>query len=482
MFGLIGYLPLAKTQFDVWRNGCGTGLVTWSDNPEPTATVCEFQIVENFLTNKMLFVGNSDTKGENTPIRGELLKKTLVSCEYKVEDEKSQNTAWQWSTLFAFYEKYEALLVIIHTNIPEISVDQLVFLREKVWCPKSETASWQLIVEPEKKRLYSFHSLFDQVLEAGGLPTVKIDVDYPLFSLMELRTIGPAEEVMNFPVQAAQLTLGEHYGLFSGDEGYRLVNLEKTQTKPSINTGYPWSLFDTQYQFSGRKYFAYHFAATNCICFMAKDVAVQKKQWAEWHADHVANMSSVVDYIGLAASVPCLSDGIPVMIELCMIRYRTMIGLERELRRAFDKKIWQRIFARFSPQTTLDKAQRRVEQLDLYQDNALWIIGGPHTDLIFNYSAVRARLDKARQSIQMIESETIRVALAVLGALVALFALLFGTAGFLKNTRELGLWGQTTYSGSQANDSTKLVTPQATATVPISSAQPSASATNTNKR
>lgn len=485
-FGLMGYLPLSKEEFDTWRTGDKAGLVGWSDSGQPpSATIREFQIVENFLPNKMLFVGNSDSKGENVPLRGELTKQVPVQCDFGVGPDAEKSTAWSWAAVFVFYEKYDALVILLHTDIPRISVDQLVFLREQVWYPGNTKKSWRLFVESEQKVLDSFHALFNCVLSDARLHSLKIDKDYPLFSLIELRSIGPATEVMNFPSHRDSLTLGEHYGLFSGDEGYRLVNLERGGAGSPINTGYPSSLFDPQYQFSGRKHFAYHFSSTNCICFMAEDVANLKKKWADWYTAQVVEMSTVSEYVGLATNVPCLSDGIPIMVEVCMIRYRSLVSIERELRQAFDRPTWERIRIRFKARTALDLAQRRVEQLDLYQDNALWIIGGPHTDLMFDYAAVRARLDKARQSIQQIESETTRIMMGFAGLALAIAfgvaSLAFGAVNVMKILRDFGFFSQPANPLSPPHN---LAIPGTTPTLsaaPIAPLPPSSSANSSRK-
>ena len=427
-FGLMGYLPLTEERFKEWRKQDQSKLIAWGDKSQPPPpTIKQFQIVEEFLLGKMLFVGDNHKKEKNRPFRGELIESVSALFEFGGNSTFENKTPWEWNVIFTFYPKYDALITLLYVTIPSISVDQLIFLRELKWYLPDENKSSKMILQKGNLPLTSFKDLFDKIFPDVQLTEEKIDTNCPFFSFMELRSIGPAEAVMPYPESAHRLSAAEHYGLFSGDEGYRLVSVGSTCTSSGAKTGYPSPLFDPKFQFSGRRHFAYHFSPTNCIGFMSSDLATKKGEWANWYSVNVTHVPTLSDYIRLASDVPCLSDGIPVLVEVCMLRYMVLVKIEREIRDSFHRPLHRRVLARVQGNTPLEQAISLIEELDLYQDSALWIIGGPYSDSLFNYLAIRTRIDRARQSLQLVESESIRTVLALSGMTLAFVIAVVGT-------------------------------------------------------
>lgn len=437
-FGLMGYVPIDENQFSTWRTHQKGRLIIWSDEVERGClpmTISEFEVVENFLLGKMMFVGGGENKNWNRPVRGEFTPGIPVSFDFLPDQEDCEKIHWNWSVLFTYYKRYEALIVFLYSPIPKISVDQLIFLRNLNWYPEDKENRWKMECINDGTQLGSIQALFNHVLTASLLGDKKIDNNCPIFSFMELQAVGPSNEILSFPKNRRQLSAAEHYGLFSGDEGYRLVNLHLPLGALGNKPGDALASFDPKLTFSGRRHFAYQFSPTSCLAFMAEDVAAEKAKWEKWYSENVCNAPILLRYIRLASTVPCLSDGIPVLIEICMLRYAALVKVEKEIRTAAKRDVFCKAVLRMKNDTALDKATRQIEELDLYQDSALWVIGGTYTDSLFNYLAIRARIDRAKQSLQISESENIRTVLALVGILIAIAIASLGL--FFKRSQDI---------------------------------------------
>jgi hypothetical protein len=169
-------------------------------------------------------------------------------------------------------------------------------------------------------------------------------------------------------------------------------------------------------QFTSRSYFFYHFWSTSCLAFYASDMASTKASWADWYKRNVGLVPLVDRYIRLASPVPCMADGVPLVVEACLVRYMELRRLASDLdslmkRRGFLNALLNRIRGA----TNLEKAVHRLEQLDLHQDGSvLWMIGGSYTDELFKYSAIRTRVERTMKNIQAIEAERARLVVQVL--------------------------------------------------------------------
>ncbi|HTV32184.1 MAG TPA: hypothetical protein VME69_03655 [Methylocella sp.] len=393
---------------------------------EHSSAISQFRQVEDFLVNKMLFVGKVRQADGSIPKRGEL--KTPASVEFLfVPGQENSSINLNFNVVFTFYHKYEGLIVFLYANVSEISVDHLIILREIHWY-SADNHSWKISyrdpITGVSKPMESLRHLISSILEDVLCPWVVHSAKQcpQLFSLIELRRTAPAWGFMNDSPIQQRLTPNEHWGLLSGDEGYRLIG------QPD---------FDEILQFNGRRYFSYHFSPTNCIAFYWNDMGERKSSWADWYRENIANIPMLDSYIRLNPQVPCLADGIPLLIELCLLRYVQLTNLhsvlESELYSStrckalslFRLPLWfsQNVFGLKSE---LEKSQSRLEQLDLYQDSALWIVGGRYTDILFGYSAVRERVERMLKTYQQVESEKMRFTLQVVGLLIAILSSIIG--------------------------------------------------------
>lgn len=418
-FGLMGYFKMPHANFCRWRNQAAEKKIFWhapdTEFMSSPPVIQQFRTIERFLIEKMLFVGKKRQLSGSIPWRGKL--ESNIPTEFRCRTGTGQEHPLEiiWNVSLSYYQENDGLILFLHANIPEISLDHLILLRNLKWQQSPNLASWSISVKNSAKQFGLYQSFIHNILAESGhsCPTGQSDQSAPLFSFTALDQIGPAKDVMPYPLfdDKKRLTEQEHWGLLSGDEGYRFVQIEKENRYISLQ--------DKKMQFCGRDYFSYHFSPTNCIGFFSERMAATKKAWADWYRENIADIPTLDGYIRLSPEVPCLADGIPILVELCLLRYVELTNVEQELRAASTQNPWSPIWTRLRlGKTRLEKSLTRLEQLDLYQDSAVWIIGGTYTDHLFGYANIRERIDRVIKTHQQAESERSRTLLTLL-ALVA---------------------------------------------------------------
>lgn len=422
-FGLMGHFTLSESNYIRWQRNSGAWIKWYRSGAtgpverraDDSAAIGAFRTAEDFLVGKMLFVDKEQQK-KGLPDRGELNES--VPAQLRFFPNQAENVLDSgWKVILSYYSKYECLMALLYTRISKISVDQLILLRELKWYQK-EQDSWILSYNGKLLQTKPLLDLIHRILRDVCCCPLALESQQksPLFSLIELRQTGPAWGFMNGCSYVRRLKPEEHFGLLSGDEGYRLADAPD---------------FDQTMQFTGRNYFSYQFSPTNCIAFYMPDMGEKKTNWADWYRGNVARVPTLDRYIRLDPFVPCLADGIPLLIELCLIRYVELTNLKDEIGKALSRKrfwtillrLWTILLHLFGGNTRLEKAQSKLEQLDLYQDSALWIVGGSYTDKLFAYSAIRERVDRMRKSYQQVQSEIISTILTIVAILISVLAL-----------------------------------------------------------
>ena len=163
-FGLMGCVPLEKKQFSTWRIQQQQRLIIWSDEVEKSCLplpITEFEVVENFLLGKMMFVGGGENKNWNRPVRGKYTPGIPVSFDFLPDQKEKAKIQLNWSVLFTYYKRYEVLVVFLYSTISEISVDQMIFLRNLNWYPEDSGNLWKMECSNNGTRLGSVQALFN---------------------------------------------------------------------------------------------------------------------------------------------------------------------------------------------------------------------------------------------------------------------------------------------------------------------------------
>lgn len=75
--------------------------------------------------------------------------------------------------------------------------------------------------------------------------------------------------------------------------------------------------------------------------------------------------------------------------------------------------------------TSIERAVALLNRLHLYQDSALWIIGGSHTDNLFQYTWIRERIEATIANSQSASSDIRIFYLAAMSLLADILALYF---------------------------------------------------------
>ena len=419
---------MPKQAFESWYESHGKDThIVWEPSRDLTAVTSEhlkqFRIAENFFLDKQLFFGGKEAIPSYPPQRrGHLQKETSVTFKFGSRQNETL-VLNNICVLLAYFNDQKILTVFLFTTLPSLSVDRLIFLKQAKWYRIGDKG-WSLTLDkPKPASVHSVHELMFELLASYGLALPETEragesAAWPIFDFINLRDVCPSmtkegngelkkPHTSNWE-GARELTRAQHLGLLVGDEGYRLID-------KGAASHYAGSLEDANTQLRGRDYFLYQFAATSCLAFYAPNIADTKTNWANWYKDQIGHVPILDSYIRLVPEVPCLADGVPLRVEVCLLRYIVLWGISRDLetKARLTSRFWQWVLRGFTL-TPLEKAIHALERLDLYQDSALWIIGGPYADQLYQYSAIRERIDRSVRNIQLAESEINRTRLILL--------------------------------------------------------------------
>lgn len=464
-FGFLSAFDMQEDAFHRWRespadstgfNWIRPGQEMNSDASQEPDLRNTYRTVQRFLTEKMLFIAKTDPVPSLRAERGVSTHEHQLTFGFGNEEKKQLSLNLRIAV--TYFRDSGILTAFIFGSIDSITLDHLIFLKQTKWYEANSQRGWSAKWVDSHARCKSIRELIATGLESRGATGLSMgfDENWPVFDFIELADVGPAATVGSHPKQPRRLTEEEHWGLLSGDEGYRLTDRDD-------KAAFRDALIDKVGKFSSRSHFLYHFAPTSCIAFMSPSMGEIKNEFADRYRKEIGRVDMLDSYIRLTPPIPCMADGIPIVVESCLIRFvelrRSARTIEQEI--GFRSKtpdaiasgsridrLWQGIsyFIRavrnmirrpFSP-TPLEAAVHTLSRLDLYQDsNILWIIGGPYTDNLFNYSAIRLRIEPAIRNIQSMQSELTRTLLAGLAVFLTVCIGLIGVLLAYHNRSEM---------------------------------------------
>jgi hypothetical protein len=315
----------------------------------------------------------------------------------------------------SYFLEQSILSIYSSATFAAITVDQLIYIKECKWHNSSESRQgWSYTTTDGTFAVATCYSdLVKKLLQGLGLKRLR-DEQWPIFDFIELSDFGPG--IGGGPNPERRLTVSEHWGLLSGDEGYRLIAEDEPAytefvTKPSN-------------RFRGRRAFLYNFFPTSCLAFSSRDRSEERQRWREFYRQHVAYDRKLDDYIGFSPLAACLTDGIPLLVEVCLLRYIELARVDEELERDDKRSIISFIWARLWGLTAVERAVTLMQKLDLYQESSLWIIGGEYANNIFSYDAIRSRVDRSLEQSRFSGSDVRLFYLGLLSLAAAIVAIL----------------------------------------------------------
>ena len=409
-FGWQGAIQITSDYFRYYNLSRPNNDIAWCYNESKSVYGLEpYRIAERFLLDKQLFFTDEEPIPSFPPIRGRLTNSIKVSIV------KNSNTINLELTVdLSAFESQKVLIAYFHCKIPEISVDDLILLKECKWF-KSSSDSGSFKVKSDKLgEMDSISDLQFQVLRSSGIHSIE-QKSWPVFDYVQLTDVGPS--VGRGPNLSKPLDLQEHWGLLVGDEGYRLIDYKQSNYKEHLESD--------ETRFRGRFVFLYQFSPTSCLIFYDKNIRSKRSAWASYYQENIADIPDLVKYIGFETDVPGLTDGIPIMVEICLIRYVELKRIDELMGSTYLLEPINALLRVFG-QTRLEKAVAKLHRLDLYQDSSLWIIGGKYTDLLFEYESLRRRIEKSTLHRNSVVSEIRSLSVSVVSLIVAAFALAVG--------------------------------------------------------
>ncbi|MBV8530131.1 MAG: hypothetical protein JO104_02350 [Candidatus Eremiobacteraeota bacterium] len=361
----------------------------------------DFRIPEKFLSQKQIFTPGHAPIPSWPPLRGQVTDKRL---EVVVELAAGPRRIVFDHVFVSFFAIQRILTMLAVVSFDEILVDDLLFIKQGKWYDcDAEAKPW--LKYSDGTCGHTYVKCFARFLNDCAVQGVK-DEGWPVFDFIELRMDGPSDGPG--PNTDDRLPIAEHWGLLMGDEGYRLIDT----TTENYELNYKQALVGAASCFHGRRDWLYNFSPTSCLAFVDSNIEASRAAWSEFYAKNVGKIEMIDAYIGFTPVVPALQDGVPLLVEICLLRYaalkRISLLLQSEEGKGLLPRVWDLMIARVRGRTPLESAVRRLKELDLYQESGLWIIGGPYTDSLYEYEPIRKRLDKSIDDEKVI-SEDVRV-------------------------------------------------------------------------
>ncbi|GAB4226226.1 MAG: hypothetical protein Tsb0032_32540 [Kiloniellaceae bacterium] len=389
------------------------GRFIWRAEEAARATeLANFAVAEEFLLGKQLFFGRERPIPSFPPRRG--VSEARIRLAFK---QRHKSIVADCEAVVSLFEEQGVLTALLHAEIDEISVDDLVFLKELKWYQGAEHPLIE--VGPEATPARTMHEAICQVLRCFGADPVR-DNHWPIFDFIELNRDGPS--VGNGPNEGNRLSVAEHWALLTGDEGFRLID--------SDDEKYAKFLKSEEHLFRGRSYFLYQFFPTSCLAFTEQNADAIRGRWQAFYRENVQEIPVLDAYIGLSTRVVCLRDGIPLLVEVCLLRYIELTRIDRALSKFSEQRRLRSLatlgqtLARLGGVTAVERSAAALHRLDLYQESALWIIGGAYTSSLYQYERLRNRIERTIQLYQSTSSDIRFFYLGVFSLSVAILAIL----------------------------------------------------------
>jgi len=346
------------------------------------------------------------------PLRGEAHDKLTLRFQLA-----NGSLRLAFDVFVACFSEQRIITLLAVGAVPEISLDELIFVKQGKWyhC-RDDSRHWLEVVGGNTRCGVSYSSCFEQFLRERGAVGLKPN-EWPIFDFIELRSCGPAAG--SGPNASANLEIDEHWGLLAGDEGYRLIDTGETN--------YAETLKDPAWRFRGRKDWLYNFSPTSCVAFVDAGIDASRRAWRRYYAGNVGEVAILDQYLGFNSAIPALQDGIPLLVEICLLRYVELRRISELLQREERRGSWRLLkwlWDRKGP-TPLERAVTKLDHLDFYQESGLWIIGGEYTDRLYEYKVIRKRVDALVDHVKAINADIGVFYLSVASIIVAIVALVF---------------------------------------------------------
>ena len=409
-FGFLTAFELSEKEFKKWqaKTRRSNKVVVWADEKRlEDGGLADFAIAEAFLTSKQLFLRGGRAIPSYPPVRAFLGTKQIIV------NMAAEELPFKFNFIISHFAKQGLLTVFSYTSLPAIPIDFLIYLKESKWHGTADqTHGWSWIGDKgERVTATSYSGLLSRMLSSLRLNPLH-DGNYPIFDFIELSDVGPGTG--EGPNLEQRLTVQEHWGLLCGDEGYRLLC-------PSEKM-YETYIVNPENRQRGREVFLYNFSTTSCLAFVATNRAERRRAWQIYYRDHVAYSKRLDDYLTFSPQVPGLTDGIPLVVEVCMLRYVELTRIDRELEKEGRSFITSLLLARLGGLTAIERAVTLMQNLDLYQESSLWISGGVYANQLFGYSMIRNRIDRRLEHVRFASSDVRLFYLSLLSLLAAVAA------------------------------------------------------------
>lgn len=392
----IGFLMAFRTSNFTsmsWREKHGSHFL-WSDDTSGKGSdLDEFDITQEFLLGKQMVLSEGEEALHIIPdMRG--LSKERIEVRFSLSQ---RNVDVSFNLIVSLHGEQNIITALLYCELPDISLDELIFIKQAKWYQADDNDFFIHLIEPKNRECRTFREMVSTALETYGLSNENYDPrEWPIFDFIEVRDVGPAVEVGSRVNVENPLTSRQHLGLVTGDEGYRLLDPGSKWVGDFVN--------DKSMHFVGRKYFLYHFQPTSCICFFDREAPQIRAEWADRYSTQVGKIRSLDRYQRFENSIPCLSDGMVVLVEACLLRYTVLSKIDRHLKilqSETHKDYVRRIRKR--ERSELADIVDTIQRISLYADSSLWIIGGDFTDRLFAYDDLMERIEGV-----LINAETLR--------------------------------------------------------------------------
>jgi hypothetical protein len=434
-FGLLSAIELSTNEYRRWKHDKTTP-INWQQKdinglPDNNAgsILNDFFVVEKFYLDKQLFVGKRGGWHSFRPERG--ISNRSIEVRYKLAKRSiaKRSIKVEFKVAVAYFEEHNVMQILLFTTFPKIRLDDLIFIKQAKWY-QVETSGWKLLVNLSGPSPDNLSSLCAKVLNSFGLADVE-DKGHPFFDFIEVSNLSPSEnpsENKSFKADH-RLTTNEHYGLLTGDEGYRLIGDNNESVKNALS--------NETMSFGSRDYFFYHFTSTSCVCFFSKDRSKIRNEWSRWYRDNVGFIPSLYDYTNFSSPLPCIADGVILLIERCLLRY---IELSRVYEYLSDAKRFvavMRVFKKLIGAETDRKLLSRLDKLDLIVDSSLWLIAVGYEKYLFGYKNLQDRVVSAIERRSRFTSERVSIIIGFSAIIIGLLSLITSIISvyrvFLKN-------------------------------------------------
>ncbi len=381
-----------------------------------TAELCDFVIAETFLNSeqKQMFLRGRQLIKSWPPERAQApgsLKLTLALT--------SRELLFEFGVYTAYFKDQRIIVAIAQSKQFDITLDDLIFVKNAKWhnCGKDAGPHWLKVTDSGACGVSYYHCMAAFLIERG-LP-LDTSEPWPLFDFIELRDRGPARG--GGPNACAPLSIAQHWGLLCGDEGYRLID----ESEPK----YTQALQNEEWRLRNRRDWLYNFIATSCLAFVDPRIESHRRLWEEFYSRRLCQLKSVTDYVGFNPDIIGLQDGIPLIVEVCLLRYaqlRNVLEILKPMKRRAPLKRIRVAIQSIVGYSPLELTVRTLNELDLYKESGLWLSGGAYTERLYNYRSIYQTLNTMIDESKTLSADKRSFFMNVVMVLLTIIVVLLG--------------------------------------------------------